>query len=149
MKLKEEFEAKVKELEDLIDFYSKINQSFDIIKHNVSETKSVDFGFKVQRGDEIFTITDFGNIWTWIDQAIADACKKQREICAEYYMEQSLEKSWGAREIIENAPLPKEDKKYYCKDCGTEMDKGEASAFTCCEVCWDKHYKNQSPKESE
>lgn len=82
-------------------------------------------------------------------QEIDEACKKQREICAEYYIGQSLEKSWGARDIILNAPSPKEDKKYYCKDCGVEMNEGEASAFTCCEVCWDKHYKNQSPKESE
>lgn len=34
----------------------------------------------------------------------------------------------------------REDKKYYC-ECGNEMNEGEARTFTCCEVCWDKHYK--------
>lgn len=31
--------------------------------------------------------------------------------------------------------------KYYCSDCGVELDEGEGSVFTCCELCWDKHSK--------
>lgn len=36
-----------------------------------------------------------------------------------------------------------ENRKYYCNDCGVELDEGEGSVFTCCDECWDKHYKKQ------
>jgi Lar family restriction alleviation protein len=39
-------------------------------------------------------------------------------------------------------------KKYYCSDCGIELDEGEGSVFTCCEVCWNKHYK-KADEQSE
>lgn len=39
-------------------------------------------------------------------------------------------------------------KKYYCSDCGIELDEGEGSVFTCCEPCWDKHYK-KTDEQSE
>ena len=36
----------------------------------------------------------------------------------------------------------------YCSDCGVELGGGEGAVFTCCEVCWDKHYK-KADKQSE
>jgi len=45
--------------------------------------------------------------------------------------------------ILRN-PEPKEIN-YKCNDCGAEMNEGEASVFTCCDKCWDKHYAR--PKE--
>jgi len=34
--------------------------------------------------------------------------------------------------------------KYYCNDCGVEMNEGEAKTFTCCDACWDKKYPAES-----
>ena len=39
-------------------------------------------------------------------------------------------------------------KKYYCDDCGVELNEGEGSVFTCCETCWNKHYK-KTDEQSE
>ena len=42
-----------------------------------------------------------------------------------------------------------EIKKYYCADCGAEMNEGERKTFTCCEVCWGKHYAKQKQVGAE
>ena len=39
--------------------------------------------------------------------------------------------------------MKNETKKYYCMDCGAEMNEGERKTFTCCDACWDKHYEKQ------
>ncbi len=35
---------------------------------------------------------------------------------------------------------------YKCKDCGAEMNEGEAKTFTCCDECWDKSYRSNANK---
>ena len=40
-----------------------------------------------------------------------------------------------------------EIKEYECADCGAAMNEGEAKTFTCCDACWDKKYKEDTPRE--
>lgn len=45
------------------EFDKKFNELRNLDKFNIAnESKLVEFGFKVKRGDEIFSIVDFGNI---------------------------------------------------------------------------------------
>lgn len=34
-----------------------------------------------------------------------------------------------------------------CKDCGAEMNEGEASVFTICDACWDKVFPEKKEQE--
>lgn len=39
-----------------------------------------------------------------------------------------------------------EDEIYYCKDCDTEINKGEFDTFGICNDCWDKHCHQKKEK---
>ena len=47
-----------------------------------------------------------------------------------------------AKWMQDRLPQQTEGKEYEfsCRECGSEMNEGEAKTFTCCDKCWDKHY---------
>jgi len=52
-----------------------------------------------------------GAIWSWIEQKIDEACKKQREICARLHLEglgYTPDSVTPSSNMILNAPSPKE-----------------------------------------
>lgn len=160
MTLEEEFEEKFCKYLDFPEnslpmvrpeLYTNFEPIIDWIEAKIDEAKEEGFNAGCD-----YTCKQYGDGKTEA-QIIDEACKKAKIEECEYWREiifspeqQAIKPTISLTDfqlrIVELSP--KEDKKYYCKDCGTEMDEGEAKTFTCCEVCWDKHYKNQSPKES-
>lgn len=65
------------------EYNEKVNELRRLLPINTDEEKEVsepvDFGYKCRVGDDIWTVTDFGVIGTFIDQKIDEAVKEERE----------------------------------------------------------------------
>ncbi len=63
----EEFKQKVKELNTVQDWTNR------------EEGEVYEFGYKTLKGDEIFTITDFGNIEKWLTKSLTSLVQTSKE----------------------------------------------------------------------
>jgi hypothetical protein len=105
---KKKFLKKVKELNDLsVALHYKIYQG-TTTKSEIEESEShtVDFGLKILRGNEIFTVTDWGNVWNFIETAIKQTREEavnRIDLAVEAWMEvhEEKQKSFQTKKFIE------------------------------------------------
>lgn len=102
-------------------FDEKVNEiRYDDI--NVTKESPVrEFGYKVLRDDEVFTITDFGNIKKFIHLIYDQAKAEQREEDAKIAEENLPEKKTGQYWYTRGDVFPREVYQEACDDIASEI----------------------------
>jgi hypothetical protein len=94
------------------EFDEKVNELRRMMPEGIGETKIVDFGYKLSRdGEEVFTVTDFGNIKVFIRTLLKEARKELLDKLGDGVKE--LEIDIDGREAIYQKSDSDKRQKYY------------------------------------